>query len=382
MEIAYGDGFGDLGARPIFESNSSTSEENSTILISFINSNDQIVPVSGFSSSDLEILGASLTTFTELNSTHYEVIVRANQKPQRIKMRLAAGIARDDGNFSTSSASTRITYLDQITGAENLVGWWKFDSFNQDWQPDQLDNITLWLDASETDTLSPNTPNSEINQWRCKLDSSVKMVGLSGKKPQAGGSINGVHAIKFVKESTDIIDRMLLQKTGVPGSNVNPAGENHLISGKVQDVALFMVGRIDFLRKNNFSFGFGWGDHFPWSNGSVFWKIAGDPGDRETFELTQEGENYILTMYYSITEGKQQAYVDGVLLFDEPRPNDSNTANMTVFNFPPSTASGGLDADGYGSDWTVGEFIVVRGTISDEALEKLKVTYPLNGQYH
>ena len=112
------------------------------------------------------------------------------------------------------------------------------------------------------------------------------------------------------------------------------------------------------------------------------WKIAGDPGDRETFELTQEGENYILTMYYSITEGKQQAYVDGVLLFDEPRPNDSNTADMTVFNFPPSSASGGLDADGYGSDWTVGEFIVVRGTISDEALEKLKVTYPLNGQYH
>ena len=74
-------------------------------------------------------------------------------------------------------------------------------------------------------------------------------------------------------------------------------------------------------------------------------------------------------MYYSIPK-KATAYVDGVLLFDEPRPNDSNTADMTVFNFPPSSASGGLDADGYGSDWTVGEFIVVRGTISDEALEK------------
>ena len=122
-ELAYGDGFGDLGATPVFEVNASTDDENSSILISFINSSGDLVPVSGFTSTDMEISGASLVGFNELNATHFEAIVQADNKPQRIKVRIPAGSAKDDGDYSISSAETRITYIDQITGAENLVGW-------------------------------------------------------------------------------------------------------------------------------------------------------------------------------------------------------------------------------------------------------------------
>ena len=75
VEIAYGDGFGDLGLDPFLNQIRQRVKKTPQFYL-FINSNDQIVPVSGFSSSDLEILGASSPHLLSFNSTHYEVIVR------------------------------------------------------------------------------------------------------------------------------------------------------------------------------------------------------------------------------------------------------------------------------------------------------------------
>jgi len=107
--LAYGDGFGDLGASPAFSAVSSTDEENSTVLLSFLHSNGSLASVTGLSAEDFLISGASLTEFEEVNSTHYRIVIRADQKPSRMIVRVPAGCARDDGNFSVSSGSTRIS---------------------------------------------------------------------------------------------------------------------------------------------------------------------------------------------------------------------------------------------------------------------------------
>ena len=136
----------------------------------FANSDGLLVPVSDFLASDLEVSGGSVSSFTELNATHFQVGIRADKKPQRIKIRIPAGVAKDDENFFTSFASTRVNYLDQITGADSLVGWWKFDQalpiVDGNWSPTTL-NPSLWLDAADETTVSHSS--NSVNQWSDKV---------------------------------------------------------------------------------------------------------------------------------------------------------------------------------------------------------------------
>ena len=86
------------------------TESNSTVFISFENGNDSTSVVSGFSANDLEITGGQISGFSEHNTTHFRFNVIADKKPQRIKIRIPAGSAKDDGNFSTSSSFAYSTY--------------------------------------------------------------------------------------------------------------------------------------------------------------------------------------------------------------------------------------------------------------------------------
>ena len=84
---------------------------------------------------------ARFRAFYEHNATHYRFYVVADKKPQRIKIRIPAGSAKDDGNFSTSSAFARIQHIEPVTAAENLVGWWTFDQeSNQTWETDETND--------------------------------------------------------------------------------------------------------------------------------------------------------------------------------------------------------------------------------------------------
>ena len=53
------------------------------------------------------------------------------------------------------------------------------------------------------------------------------------------------------------------------GSGWNPAG-----SGRPDDMALILLARIDTRRRNNMPFNFGWGDHFTWNNGYIYWRYT------------------------------------------------------------------------------------------------------------
>ena len=228
----------------------------------------------------------------------------------------------------------------------------------------EFPGITLWLDAADTNTIVTGTGN-EVNTWANKIDTTVKMHSHSTYKPDTGASINGLNAITYDKRATNQMEYMDAKKNG--STNWTPATANGAISGKVQNLVIFLAVRMDVRRRSAFPFGFGWGDHFPWSNGNVYWKHE---SSRPTFSIGGNGTTCVITMVHSKSLGKQLAYKNGTKVFDGPRTNDNQLSNMGVFRWPSNSAGGGMGGSGYGIDWTTGEIMVVSGTMTDTAREK------------
>ena len=258
-------------------------------------------------------------------------------------------------NATGTSASLSAKIVGFGTGTVNMA---PYSLNNASDASSEFPGITLWLDATDSGTIVTGTGN-EVNTWANKIDTSVKMTSHSTNKPDTGESINGLNALGFDKRSDNNMEYMDAKKNG---SNWTPATSNGAISGKVQNLVLIMAARMDTRRKSYFPFGFGWGDHFPWNNGNVYWKHE---SSRPTFSIGANGTTFVLSMVHSKSLGKQLAYMNGSKVFDGPRTNDNQLGNMGVFRWPSTTSS-----SGFGIDWTLGEMMVVSGTMTDSAREK------------
>jgi hypothetical protein len=258
-------------------------------------------------------------------------------------------------NATGTSASLSAKIVGFGTGTVNMA---PYSLNNASDASSEFPGITLWLDATDSGTIVTGTGN-EVNTWANKIDTSVKMTSHSTNKPDTGESINGLNALGFDKRSDNNMEYMDAKKNG---SNWTPATSNGAISGKVQNLVLMMAARMDTRRKSYFPFGFGWGDHFPWNNGNVYWKHE---SSRPTFSIGANGTTFVLSMVHSKSLGKQLAYMNGSKVFDGPRTNDNQLGNMGVFRWPSTTSS-----SGFGIDWTLGEMMVVSGTMTDSAREK------------
>ena len=278
---------------------------------------------------------------------------------------------------STTRSFTTVTSTTRDTPVRNadLKGWWKFDGDLQDssgnknhatgafiWNPTMVPNINLWVDASDTSTIATVGGTTDVDTWANKLDPTVKLHGHSTNKPSTGSVINGLNAIHFDRRSDNNIEHIFAKKNG--SSNWNPAGVNGVVSGKVQDVAILMSARLDAKRRSTFAFGMGWGDHFPWNNGQVFWKYS---DARANVTIGNNGDIMLITMRYSKTNGKQEIFLNGKSILDKPRTNDYGTGNMSAFTFPATHSPGG-----WGTEWTVGEIIAIGGTLNDVDRQRLE----------
>ena len=129
VKESYGQGAGDFGATPTFTSGRSTSSMPVSVGLSFKDSSQNSLQVSGLSISDFKVTGGTISNLQSVG-LNYTFDLNATAKPQRVLIELPAGVCRDDQNISNSHGSTVIVYSDFVTKSEDLVGWWTFDDLN------------------------------------------------------------------------------------------------------------------------------------------------------------------------------------------------------------------------------------------------------------
>ena len=83
---------------------------------------------------------------------------------------------------------------------------------------------------------------------------------------------------------------------------------------------------------------------------------GGFSDNRKAASMIKAGETALLGLQFSVTEGFQNVFKNGVSILSGPRSSPTN-ANGSFF-FPANNA-----ASGWGSDWTLGEMIVSRGAV-------------------
>jgi len=195
----------------------------------------------------------------------------------------------------------------KIVGSENLVGRWSFNNGDSNdssgngyhgnminyFTPISVSGMKLWVDASDTSTISTVNGSNDVETWTNKIGETVKLYGHTTNKPSTGSSINGLNAIEFDKRSDNNMEHFTAKKNN--STDWNPAGTDGTVSGKVQDVALLMIARLDTARRSGFPFGMGWGDHFPWTGG-IIWKYS----DASSYAaIGSNGTVMLITMRYS-----------------------------------------------------------------------------------
>ena len=190
--------------------------------------------------------------------------------------------------------------------------------------------------------------------WTNKVNPRIKLFGAQSRMPTTGASINELNAVKF-DESSGVTEL-------VKADNWNPATEDGSISGDVVDLSIFLAMRVDQNARSVFPFGFGWGDHFLWKNGGIYWRNS---ESRPSFVVVTNGERFVLNLDFSVTRGTQRVFKNGVELSSGPRTEPTKASHS--FHFP---SSGGGGVGEYLQRWTVGEVIVARSLLSDELRQR------------
>ena len=159
------------------------------------------------------------------------------------------------------------------------------------------------------------------------------------------------------------MEHIIAYKNGYGVENWNPATADGTTPGDVNDVFVMLVARLDTLKRTRFPFNFGWGDHFPWDNGSIFWRFS---DNRKSFKMFNAGETALIGLEFSVSNGIQNVYKNGLNILSGPR--SSPTSASGAFFFPDTLSSDST----WGSDWTLGELVVVRGNLYEDAREQME----------
>ena len=219
--------------------------------------------------------------------------------------------------------------------------------------PEALPRLTAWFDASDENTLTISNDGRDLVSWANKVNLDIKLWGSLSSMPTTGASINQLNAVKF-DGSSGVTEY-------VKADNWNPAGANGSITGDVGDLSIFLAMRVDQNARSWFPFGFGWGDHLFWSNGTAYWRYS---GGRSSTNIVSNGETLLLAFDFSVTRGSQRIFKNGHQLASNPRTESTQIDGS--FHFP-STLSTSSD---YIQMWTVGEVLVSKSVLNDECRQR------------
>mgnify|MGYP001483120127 FL=1 len=124
------------------------------------------------------------------------------------------------------------------------------------------------------------------------------------------------------------------------------------------------MGQFDTIRRSNFPFNFGWGDHLPWSNGFTFWRYN---GGRNQIKVADANVPFMLCYDFSVTKGRQIIFLNASSLYNHTRSSGTNIGG--AFTFPDIGRIGGSTD---GTEWTLGEIIVKRGMMEDFVRQEIE----------
>lgn len=221
------------------------------------------------------------------------------------------------------------------------------------WTPAQL-ATTAWYDASDTGTITENA--GAVSQWADKSGNGLHLTQASSVAQPISGtaSINGDNAIQF------------------DGSDDTLATSSNPFAPTVEDALVIAVHKVGATGSDQTLFtlsGSGaqsgrWQAHAPWG-GTVYFDTGGASGSNRvaTSYAASGGDDVLVGFYGSTTEGLQQIFKNGALLAGDSSGHSVGTAGNIYI---------GSDGNSQYQDTSIGEVVIIEGTVSVEDRQKLE----------
>ncbi|WP_211230234.1 autotransporter outer membrane beta-barrel domain-containing protein, partial [Algoriphagus marincola] len=218
-----------------------------------------------------------------------------------------------------------------------------------DWTPSQL-NTALWLDAADAFTITE--VGGLVSQWNDKSGNGLNVTSTINREPTTNSvTINGLNTLDFTNDEMSTSDNPF-------GSTINNA---FIIT--VYRVDAINSGSLFSLTGTNSSSN-RWNAHAPWSDGVVYFDISLASGYRVSLGgYASAGSVLISGFYGSTTDNVQQVYRNGNLFVGDATGHTVNTVGNIFIG-----SSNGVSFQ----DVSIGEFIVINGTINSSNRQKLE----------
>ena len=221
-----------------------------------------------------------------------------------------------------------------------------------EWTPLNL-NTVLWLDASDESTITES--EGAVSKWDDKSGNNYHAIQTEGTRQPTTGvkTINTLNAIDFLD------DTMTISET--------------VFGATIENAFVIAVYKIDSISRGVlFSLsGFSqaanrWQTHAPWEDGDIYFDVSGQTGNNRLQEPlgANAGDNIMVSWYASNTEGKKEIFKNGGLT-----PLAGNTTTGSV-NFSGTVWL--ASHNDIFQDTSIGEFIIINGTVSSDERQKLE----------
>ena len=223
---------------------------------------------------------------------------------------------------------------------------------SNNWTPEDIaSGLTGWYDAADASSITKS--GNSVSQWSDKSGQGLHLTqNDAAKQPQSGAQINSLSALDFTGDD---------MKT-----SSNP------FAPAIQDAFVFMVGKTDSLSQGTAFTLTGssnaanrWNSHLPWSNGSAFFDAGGTSGGKRLSKggWAAAGDVWMAGLYNSTTEQVQQIFKDGSLFVGDANASAVNTVGKIFI---------GSGASGSAQDMTLGEVVILKGTVSAELRQRVE----------
>ncbi len=222
------------------------------------------------------------------------------------------------------------------------------------WTPANL-TTTGWYDASDASSVTASSDT--VSQWRDKSGNGLHLNQVSSiQRPlTSSANINGKNAIKF-----DGSDDTMTTASNPFGASISDAFviAVHKVDTDNRGALFTLTG--SSVQANH------WQARAPWGNGDAYFDVGGASGANrlQTSYGVSAGSNVLVSFYGSTTHNVQQVFKNGALLMDDATGHSVNTAgNIFV---------GSAGAGGSYQNTSMGEFIIIKGTVSPADRQKLE----------